>query len=171
MTQIHTASNLQTIYDFSALSIRGEEVPLNLYRGKVLLIVNVASACGFTPQYQGLQNLKVQFQNSPFEILAFPCNQFGNQESKSNEEIHSFCDVNFRITFPLFEKIFVNGKNAHPLYQFLKTQCPGLFGSELIKWNFTKFLIDHNGIPVKRFAPQTKPEELIDDLKNLLNWK
>lgn len=158
----------KNIYDFTAIDYRGQEVPLSDYQGKVLLIVNTASDCGFTPQYEGLQSLYDKYQAQGFEVLAFPCNQFKQQEKGSNEEIKSFCDLQFNIKFPLFGKIEVNGADAHPLYQFLKQQAPGILGSESIKWNFTKFLVDRQGNVVKRFATITKPTAITDSIETLL---
>lgn len=157
-----------TIYQFTAEDFRGEKVNLEEYKDKVLLIVNTASACGFTPQYKGLQELHDQYKEQGFEVLAFPCNQFKNQEKGSNEEIKSFCDLQFNIKFPLFGKIEVNGDNSHPLYEFLKKQAPGILGSESIKWNFTKFLINRQGEVVKRFSSMKKPAAIEADIKKLL---
>ncbi len=157
-----------TIYQFSAEDFKGEQVNLSKYEGKVLLIVNTASACGLTPQYKGLQEMYDKYQDKGVEILAFPCNQFKQQEKGSNEEIKAFCDLQFNIKFPLFSKVDVNGNNAHPLYKFLTKQAPGIFGSEKIKWNFTKFLINKNGEVVSRYAPITKPEAIEKDIENLL---
>ena len=154
------------IHDFSARLGTGEERRLADYRGKVLLI-NVASKCGFTPQYNGLQSLYEQFQPRGFEILAFPCDQFGHQEPGSDAEIAIFCDATYGITFPLFAKIDVNGKNAHPLYVWLKQQKGGLLGNS-IKWNFTKFLVDRAGTVRARFAPTRKPESLAREVAELL---
>lgn len=158
----------QNIYQFSAENYRGEEVNLNEFAGKVVLIVNTASACGFTPQYEGLQALYDKYKDQGLEILAFPCNQFGKQEKGSNEEIKSFCDLQFNIKFPLFEKIDVNGEHAHPLYNFLKKEASGILGTKNIKWNFTKFLVNKNGEVVKRFAPITKPSAMEAEIKSLL---
>ena len=155
------------IHDFSARPGTGEERRLADFGGKVLLIVNVASKCGFTPQYKGLQALYKQFQPRGFEILAFPCDQFGHQEPGSDAEIAAFCKDTFGVTFPLFAKIEVNGKNAHPLYVWLKKQQGGLLGNS-IKWNFTKFLVDRAGTVRARFAPMTKPESLARDVAELL---
>jgi len=155
------------IYDFSARLANGEERRIGEYRGKVLLIVNVASKCGFTPQYGGLQTLHEQLHPRGFEILAFPCDQFGHQEPGSDAEIANFCDNAYGVTFPLFAKIEVNGKNAHPLYVWLKQQKGGLLGKR-IKWNFTKFLIDKAGVVRARFAPMTKPESLACKVEELL---
>ncbi len=157
-----------TIYQFTVKNNAGEEVSLEQYKGKTLLIVNTASDCGFTPQYQGLQTLYDMYQEQGLEILVFPCNQFGKQEKGSNEEIKSFCDLRFNIKFPLFDKIDVNGDNAHPLYNFLKSQAPGILGSKGIKWNFTKFLVNKEGKVIKRFAPTVKPEALTADIEKLL---
>jgi glutathione peroxidase len=155
-----------SVYDYQAKNINGEEVNLSDYKGKVLLIVNTASECGFTPQYAGLEELYKKYQDK-FEVLAFPCNQFGGQEPGDESKIKEFCDLRFNITFPLFSKIDVNGENTHPLFNYLKSQAPGLMGSKKIKWNFTKFLIDKNGNVVSRFAPTAKPESLEDDIKKL----
>lgn len=151
---------MSNIYQFSALDYKQQEQALSLYQGKVLLIVNTASACGFTPQYQGLQSLYEKYQAQGFEVLAFPCNQFKAQEPDSNEEIKQFCDLNFNISFPLFSKIDVNGQDTHPLYQYLKQEAKGIFGSESIKWNFTKFLVGRDGQVLKRFATITKPQAI-----------
>lgn len=156
------------IYQFSALGINGESTPLSQYQGKVLLIVNTASGCGFTPQYKGLEQIYKQYQAQGFMVLGFPCNQFANQEKADEQEIATFCEVNFGVTFPLFSKINVNGESTHPLYAYLKQQAPGLFGSTNIKWNFTKFLVNKSGHVVKRFAPTTKPEAIKKDIEQLL---
>jgi glutathione peroxidase len=159
---------MSNVYSFTANSLNGSPVDLAQYRGKVLLIVNTASKCGFTPQYQGLEAVYQQFRNQGVEVLGFPCNQFGSQEPGDAAEIGAFCEKNYGVSFPLFAKIDVNGDNADPLYKYLKHAAPGLLGSEGIKWNFTKFLIRKDGSVFKRYAPQTKPEELIDDIKRLL---
>ena len=159
---------MSNIYQFSAQNNKGETIELSQFAGKVVLIVNTASACGFTPQYKGLQKLYETYQEKGLEILAFPCNQFKKQESGSNEEIQQFCDLNFNIKFPLFSKIEVNGENTHPLFSYLKEQAPGLLGSKAVKWNFTKFLVNKEGEVITRFAPTTKPEELIGDIEKLL---
>lgn len=156
------------IYQFSATSNLGDAIELASYQGKVVLVVNTASDCGFTPQYQGLQTLYQLYQAQGLEILAFPCNQFKQQEDGSDEDIKKFCDLRFNIKFPLFSKIDVNGDNAHPLFNYLKTQAPGILGSKGIKWNFTKFLINREGVVIKRFAPSTKPENIEADIKKLL---
>ena len=159
---------MPTVYDFSAKKINGEEVSLGDYAGKVLLIVNTASKCGFTPQYEGLQTLYSDLNAEGLEVLGFPCNQFGKQEQGNEEQIASFCDLNFGVNFPLFSKIEVNGDNAHPLYNFLKAEAPGALGLKAIKWNFTKFLIDKEGKVVRRYAPTTKPAEIVEDIKRIL---
>ena len=160
---------MSELYSLSAKLNSGKEQPLSDYRGKVLLIVNTASACGFTPQYEGLQTLYEAYKGKGLEVLAFPCNQFGKQESGADSEIRNFCDLNFHISFPLFQKIEVNGANAHPIYQFLTTQKKGLLGSKNIKWNFTKFLVNAQGAVVKRYAPTTKPKDLAADIESLLS--
>jgi len=157
-----------SIYDFSANSLEGKPVDLSTFKDKVLLIVNTASECGFTPQYQGLQVLYNQYQNQGLEVLGFPCNQFGQQEPGTAEAIQSFCQTRFGVTFPLFEKVEVNGPNAHPLFKFLTKAAPGLLGLEAIKWNFTKFLVDRSGKVVKRYASMTKPEDIAKDIQALL---
>lgn len=158
---------MSTVHDFKAKNIKGEEVSLSDYKGKVLLIVNTASKCGFTPQYEGLEELYKKYEGK-LEVLAFPCNQFGSQEPGSEDEIQGFCSTTFSTTFPLFSKIEVNGDNAHPLYNFLKSANPGVLGTEKIKWNFTKFLVDKDGKPVKRYAPVTKPKDIETDIEGLL---
>jgi glutathione peroxidase len=159
---------MTTVFDFSADSLAGQPVDLAQYKGKVLLIVNTASKCGFTPQYQGLEELHKEFAGQPFEVLGFPCNQFGQQEPGSAEEIGAFCEKNYGVTFPVFAKIDVNGDNAHPLYQHLKKNAPGILGTEGIKWNFTKFLVRKDGTIAGRYAPTTKPAELAGDIRKLL---
>ncbi|MCD2176352.1 glutathione peroxidase [Rhizobium sp. C1] len=156
-----------SVYGFTANDINGKERSLDEFKGKVLLIVNTASACGLTPQYAGLQALYDKY-NGDLVVLGFPCNQFGAQEQGDSEEIKSFCDLRFNIKFPLFEKIEVNGAAAHPLYKYLVHEKPGLLGTEAIKWNFTKFLIDRDGEPVKRYAPTTTPEEIDGDIAALV---
>jgi glutathione peroxidase len=157
-----------SVYDFSAARLDGHAEKLDAYRGQVLLIVNTASACGFTPQYAGLETLYEKLHGAGLTVLGFPCNQFGAQEPGAEAEIGAFCSKNYGVTFPMFAKIDVNGDGAHPLYKYLKDAKPGLLGTEGIKWNFTKFLIDRTGEPVARFAPQTKPEELEAPIKELL---
>ena len=154
-----------SIYEFTAKGGDGSDVALSEFKGKVLLIVNTASACGFTPQYEGLQSLYSRFQDKGFEILAFPCNQFGGQEPGTDQEIQSFCELKFGVKFRVFSKIDVNGEGAHPLFQFLKHEAPGLLGTEAIKWNFTKFLISKTGEVLKRYAPQDKPESLAEAIE------
>lgn len=156
------------IYQFKARSIDGEEISLKKYEGKVLLIVNVASKCGFTKQYEGLQKLYEKYKDNDFMILGFPCNQFANQEPGTNEEIKQFCTINYGVTFDLFDKIDVNGENAHPLYKYLSSKAPGFLGDS-IKWNFTKFLVDKNGNVLKRYAPQTEPKHIEPDILELIN--
>jgi len=157
-----------TIYQFSANNNAGEDVELAHYKNKVVLIVNTASDCGFTPQYEGLQDLYQKHQKQGLEILAFPCNQFKQQEEGDDEAIKQFCDLRFNIKFPLFSKINVNGENAHPLFTFLKSEAPGLLGSKGIKWNFTKFLVNREGKVIKRYASTTKPEAIEADIKKIL---
>lgn len=157
-----------SIYDISVTGIDGNPVSLNTYKGKVLLIVNTASQCGFTPQYQGLQALYDRFSSQGVVVLGFPCNQFGQQEPGNSDQIRSFCETNFGVSFPLFQKIEVNGNNAHPLYQYLTEAVPGIFGTKGVKWNFTKFLVDRNGKVVKRYPPTTKPEDVAKDIEALL---
>ena len=154
--------------NFSAERLTGGEELLTRYAGKVLLIVNTASQCGFTPQFAGLEALYTRYKNRGFEVLGFPCNQFGAQEPGSADEIGSFCQKNYGVTFPMYARIDVNGDNAHPLFQHLKKEARGLLGSEGIKWNFTKFLVDRDGSVVKRFAPAATPESLIEDIEALL---
>ncbi|OKH32165.1 glutathione peroxidase [[Phormidium ambiguum] IAM M-71] len=163
-----TAQAPASIYDISATTIDGNLVPLNIYKDKVLLIVNTASQCGFTPQYKGLQELYDRYANQGLVVLGFPCNQFGQQEPGNSNQIQSFCETNFGVSFPLFQKIEVNGTNAHPLYQYLTKAAPGFLGTEGIKWNFTKFLVDRSGNVVKRYPPTTKPEDLAKDIQALL---
>ena len=151
---------MTVIYQFGASTIKGEPVALENYRGQVLLIVNTASKCGFTPQFEALEKLYEKYRERGFSILGFPCNQFGHQDPGNNAEIEQFCRVNYGVSFPMLAKIDVNGPTAHPLFQHLKRSAPGLFGSEKIKWNFTKFLINRNGDVVARFAPATKPEKI-----------
>ncbi|MBO1626814.1 glutathione peroxidase [Bacillus arachidis] len=158
-----------TVYDFSAKTITGEEKSLREYEGKVLLIVNVASKCGFTPQYKGLQAIYEKYKEQGFEILGFPCNQFGGQEPGTEEEITSFCELNYGVSFPMFAKVDVKGDSAHPLYTYMTEQAPGIFGMKAVKWNFTKFLIGRDGKVIDRFAPQTKPEELEKEIERVLS--
>lgn len=159
---------MSTVYDFSATSLSGDEIPLKQYAGKVLLIVNTASKCGFTPQYSGLEALQEKYGARGFEVLGFPCNQFAGQEPGNAEEIKNFCSLNYNVTFPLFAKVAVNGQEAHPLFRFLKSAKRGLLGSQSIKWNFTKFLVDRNGTVVERYGPTTKPEAIQSRIESLL---
>lgn len=159
---------MTTVIDFSAVLANGKPQDLNEYQGKVLLIVNTASKCGFTPQYTGLESLHQTYGERGFSVLAFPCNQFGGQEPGNEEEIQSFCDLNYQTSFPLFSKIAVNGAASHPLYTHLREQAPGALGSKRIKWNFTKFLVNQHGEVVKRYAPSTKPEAIASDIEALL---
>jgi glutathione peroxidase len=159
---------MTTVYDFNAKSLDGKPVDLKTFQGKVLLIVNTASNCGFTPQYKGLEAVYEQFKGKGVEVLGFPCNQFGAQEPGTADEIGAFCERNYGVTFPLFDKIDVNGDNAHPLFKHLKSEAPGLMGTEAIKWNFTKFLVRKDGRVYKRYAPQTEPKELMKDIEKLL---
>lgn len=156
------------IYQFEMARNNGELEPMSEYQGKVLLIVNTASKCGFTPQYDGLQALHDKYKDKGFAVLAFPCDQFGHQEPGNDAEIQEFCSLNFNVNFPLFKKVEVNGPNTAPLYDFLKQTAPGLLGSKSIKWNFTKFLVDSQGNVVKRYGPQTKPEAIDADIEALL---
>ena len=157
-----------SVYDYSARTIDGNEQSLSAYRGHALLIVNVASKCGFTPQYTGLEALHRKFHDRGFDVLGFPCDQFGHQEPGDEAEIRNFCSLTYEVTFPMFSKIKVNGSEAHPLYRFLKESLPGLLGSEAIKWNFTKFLDGRNGEPLKRYAPTDKPESLEAEVETAL---
>jgi glutathione peroxidase len=155
-------------YDFQALDIHGKKVALKQYVGKVLLIVNTASSCGFTPQYKGLQALYEEYEDQGLVVLGFPCNQFGAQESGNEEEIASFCEMNFGVSFPLMGKIDVNGADAAPLFKWLSEEAPGLLGSKAIKWNFTKFLVGKDGQVIKRYAPQDTPQSLVKDIEAAL---
>ena len=159
---------MSTVFDFSADALDGAPVDLGRYRGKVLLIVNTASACGFTPQYKGLEAVFQQFRARGVVVLGFPCNQFGAQEPGEAAEIGAFCEKNYGVTFPLFAKVDVNGAYAHPLFAYLKHAAPGLLGTEGIKWNFTKFLVKKDGTVFKRYASATAPVDLVDDIETLL---
>lgn len=159
---------MTNVHDFSARAIDGVDRSLADYKGKVLLIVNVASKCGFTPQYTGLEALQRKFADRGFAVLGFPCDQFGHQEPGNEEEIRNFCSLNYDVTFPMFAKIEVNGAGAHPLFEHLKSSAKGVLGTEGIKWNFTKFLIDREGRVVRRYAPTDKPESLVTDIEALL---
>ncbi len=155
---------MPSIYDFEALAIDGQPVALSTYRGQVMLIVNTASACGFTPQFAGLEQLHQQFGTQGLAVLGFPCNQFGSQDPGSNEEIGAFCQRNYGVSFQMMEKIKVNGDDAHPLYQWLTAEAPGILGSKGIKWNFTKFLVGKDGRVIKRYAPQDAPKKIAQDI-------
>ena len=158
----------QTLYDFSVKDNADNEISLRDFSGKVLLIVNTASKCGFTPQYKGLEELQNKYGEERFSIIAFPCNQFGGQEPGSNEEIQEFCSLNFQTSFPVMSKIDVNGADADPVYAFLKSEKKGLLGSKGIKWNFTKFLVDQKGKVIKRYSPNTEPKDISTDIEKLL---
>lgn len=157
-----------TIYNFEVIDINGETTNLEKYKNNVILVVNVASKCGFTPQYDGLQKLYDKYKDQGLVILGFPCNQFGSQEPGTNEEIKEFCSTNYGVKFPMFDKINVNGENTHPLYKYLKNEAPGSLNTKAIKWNFTKFLIDKNGKVIDRFSSATSPEQLDPKVKELL---
>jgi len=168
-TQILTSGDKKmSIYDFNVKTLTGQKIALSTYKGKVLLIVNVASKCGFTPQYKGLQTLYELYHDRGFEVLGFPCNQFREQEPANEKEIQQFCTLNYGVKFPMFAKIKVNGDDAHPLYRYLKKEQPGFLGTKSIKWNFTKFLVDRKGDVIKRYGSMTKPEEIASDIKALL---
>lgn len=158
----------KNIASFTVKDAHNNPVSLEKYQGQVLLIVNVASKCGFTPQYKGLEELYKKHKDQGFTVLGFPCNQFGAQEPGDNDEIQSFCEMNYGVTFPVMNKIDVNGDDADPLYQWLKSTAPGIFGTEAIKWNFTKFLIGKNGEVINRYAPQDKPEDIEGDIAKAL---
>jgi len=162
---------MSNIYEYSVIDNKGNQVKLETYKGKALLIVNTASKCGFTPQYRELEELYRNYKAQGLEILAFPCNQFGAQEPGTDEEIKQFCDLQFNITFPLFSKIDVKGKNIDPLYKYLTESVPGLLGSKAVKWNFTKFLVNKDGLPVDRYAPSTAVKDLEPKIKELLEEK
>jgi len=159
---------MPTVFDFQNKTLGGGNVDLSDYRGKVLLIVNTASKCGFTPQYKGLESVYQQFKDRGVVVLGFPCNQFGAQEPGAADEIGAFCEKNYGVSFPMFDKIDVNGDDADPLFKHLKQAAPGVMGTEAIKWNFTKFLVKPDGTVWKRYAPTTKPEDMVDDIKALL---
>jgi glutathione peroxidase len=159
---------MTSVYDFTATGIDGTEVPLSRFEGKALLIVNVASRCGFTPQYEGLEALHRELADQPFEVLGFPCNQFGAQEPGKADEIASFCSTTYGVDFPMFDKIEVNGAKRHPLYDWLTSQKKGLLGSRDVKWNFTKFLTDREGRVVARYAPQVEPKAIKADIEKLI---
>jgi len=159
---------MASIYDFSVTDIKGKPVNLDRYRGKPMLIVNTASQCGYTPQYKGLEALYRKYHDQGLEVLGFPCNQFGQQEPGDSKAIAEFCELNFGVTFPLFAKVDVNGDAAAPVFKYLKTEKPGLLGSEGIKWNFTKFLVDREGRVIARFAPKDTPESIAADIEKVL---
>ncbi|MEK7434366.1 MAG: glutathione peroxidase [Cyanobacteriota bacterium] len=157
-----------SIYKFNAVLSNKKEISMEEYKDKVVVVVNTASKCGFTPQYNGLEELYKKYKDQGLVILGFPCNQFGKQEPGNDEEIQEFCKINHGVTFPIFSKIDVNGSNEHPLFDYLKESLPGILGTEGIKWNFTKFLIDKTGNPIKRFAPNTEPKDLAKEIEALL---
>lgn len=159
---------MTTVYDFEAQDIQGHPAPLARHRGQVLLIVNTASACGFTPQFAGLEQLHQTYGPQDLVVLGFPCNQFGNQDSGSHDEIASFCSLNYGVSFPMMAKIEVNGPEAHPLYQWLCAEAPGLLGTKAVKWNFTKFLVGKDGQVLRRYAPQDTPQSLAKDIEAAL---
>jgi glutathione peroxidase len=158
----------QSVYDFTCKTIGGQEKAIADYKGKVLLVVNVASKCGFTPQYEGLEAMYQSLKSEGLEILGFPCNQFASQEKGSDAEIQSFCSLTYGVSFPMFSKVDVNGDNAAPIYDYMKSEAPGLLGSKSVKWNFTKFLVNKEGKVVKRYAPKTDPKAIVGDVKKLL---
>jgi glutathione peroxidase len=159
---------MTTIYDFKAEALSGDTLVLSEYKGDVCLIVNTASECGFTPQYKGLEELNKKYEGKGLRVLGFPCNQFGHQEPGDSDAIANFCEKNYGVTFQMFKKIDVNGANAHPLFKYLTSAAPGVLGTEAIKWNFTKFLVDKNGAVSKRYAPSVSPEDIAPDIEKLL---
>jgi glutathione peroxidase len=159
---------MSTLYDYTVDDIHGKPVRLDRYKGKVVLVVNTASKCGFTPQYKGLEALYQKYHGKGLEVLGFPCNQFGAQEPGSEAEIEQFCELNYGVTFPMFAKVDVNGKHTAPVYEYLKSAKPGLLGSEAIKWNFTKFLVDRSGQVIARFAPNDTPEAIAGNVEKAL---
>lgn len=158
----------KSFFDFTVKDTQSKDHNLAQYKGKVVLVVNVASKCGFTPQYKGLEELYQEYKNNDFVIIGFPCNQFGSQEPGTNDEIQSFCQMNYGVTFPVLDKVDVNGSNAAPVYKHLKEEAPGILGTEAIKWNFTKFLIDKNGKVIERYAPNVEPAAINADIKKAL---
>jgi glutathione peroxidase len=160
--------NFMNIYDMEVTTIDGKKQVMDVYRGRILLVVNVASRCGFTSQYAGLQTLYERYRDRGVVVLGFPCNQFGHQEPEDEAAIQNFCSLNYQVTFPLFAKIMVNGDDAHPLYKYLRSEKKGLLGTEAIKWNFTKFLVGQDGTVLKRYAPNDTPEKIEGDLASLL---
>ncbi len=163
-----TEKKATSIYEFSATSLSGKTADLAATKGKVLLIVNTASKCGFTPQYEGLEKVYETYHDQGFEVLGFPCNQFGGQEPGDSSQIGAFCEKNYGVTFPMFEKVDVNGDDTHPLFAYLKNAAPGLLGTKDIKWNFTKFLVGRDGKVVDRYAPTTRPDAITGDIEKLL---
>jgi glutathione peroxidase len=159
---------MKTIYDFEAIQMNGQGLALSQLQGKVMLIVNTASACGFTPQFSGLEKIHQAYKDQGLAVLGFPCNQFGNQDPASNEVIANFCQVNYGVSFTMMQKVNVNGTDAHPLYQWLCAEAPGLLGSKAIKWNFTKFLVGRDGRVIKRYASMDKPEKMAQDIEAAL---
>jgi glutathione peroxidase len=159
---------MSSVYDYTATTINGQEKPMTDFKGQVVLVVNTASKCGLTPQFKGLESLYETYKERGLMVLGFPCNQFAGQDPASNDEISEFCQLNYGVSFPMFAKIDVNGDSAHPLFKHLKSAAPGLLGSEAIKWNFTKFLVDRNGQVVERYAPTTEPEKIAKDIERLL---
>ena len=159
---------MNSIYDFEALAIDGQPVALSAYKGQVMLIVNTASACGFTPQFAGLEQLHQSYAAQGLAVIGFPCNQFGSPDPGSNEDIGAFCQRNFGVSFQMMEKIKVNGNEAHPLYQWLTAEAPGILGSKAIKWNFTKFLVGKDGRVIQRYAPQDAPKKIAKDIEAAL---
>ena len=157
-----------SFFDFNVKAANGNETPLSQYKGKVVLVVNVASKCGFTPQYKGLEEVYREFKDQNFVAIGFPCNQFGSQEPGSTEEIQKFCSLTYDVSFPIMSKIYVNGSDADPVYMFIKEQAPGLLGTKIIKWNFTKFLIGKDGKVIKRYAPTVEPKDMVSDIKAAL---
>jgi len=167
-TILNAKDTTVSIYDYKVKDINGQDISMSKYKGKVLLIVNVASKCGFTPQYEGLETLYEEYKSKNFEVLGFPSNEFLSQEPGSNEEIKSFCQLTYGVKFDMFSKVDVNGKNTIPLFQHLKKSATGILGTTMIKWNFTKFLVDKNGQVFNRYSPSTKPKEMIEDIEKLL---
>lgn len=159
---------MASVYDFSGKTITGQDKPIADFKGQVLLIVNTASKCGFTPQFKGLESLYEKYKDKGLMVLGFPCNQFLSQDPGSDAEISEFCELNYGVTFPMFAKIDVNGDDAHPLFRHLTSAAPGLLGSKAVKWNFTKFLVDRKGNVISRYAPATKPEDIVADIEKLL---
>lgn len=159
----------KTLHDFTVQNAQGQDTDLRQFQGKAVLVVNVASKCGFTPQYDGLEALYAKYKDKGLVIIGFPCNQFGTQEPGTNSEIMDFCKMNYGVTFPVMAKVEVNGKKAAPVFEFLKSSAKGLFGTESIKWNFTKFLVGPDGKVIKRYAPKTEPQEIEDDIKKVLS--